>query len=202
MLGVSNYYDNDAVFQYDWILFIVGCLVMVGLYVLRRRAAAEEVRRSVVKHDTDIPNVKIASWHTEEFVPTAREISMVERVFDAAIAAWPELIERLREIQYVVWIVRNPDQKVGWRMYGGIAWRDVPSVNRIEARDPALGYGGMAEHSNDYEVMYVSTFFPDRPPERLLAHELTHCSKPIYGHDDPFADYERRLVSVMDQQVL
>ena len=77
-------------------------------------------------------------------------------------------------------------------------WKDIPLVGGIPADDPERGYGGLSEDTSKTGVAWIATFFPHRPPESLLAHEVTHCVTRIHNdaegnHPDEFDAFEERL---------
>jgi len=185
---------------YDWdeLIFILGGILLVGLYYWRRKKMKEAVLSSLDSFPTSIANLKLTFWHDEHLTPTKDEIALVERVFLAAKVAWPEMSSRLDDEKYNVWPIRSPEQRVGWRQYGGIKWKDIPPIAGIPATDPANGYGGLSADFETGGTAYIAMFIPNRSPEALLAHELTHCITRIHNdasgnHPDEFEALEKRL---------
>jgi hypothetical protein len=186
-------------YKWDLPLFILGCLFFVGLYYWRRKKMREEVLASLDQFPTNVDNVTITFWHDEHLKPTPAEVSLVDKVFKTAQLAWPEYAKRLDDEKYNVWIVRSPEQRVGWRHYGGIMWKDIPLHGRIPATDPASGYGGLSESKSGGGTVWIATFFPNRPAEKLLTHEITHCITGIHNdptgkHPPEFEALEKRLL--------
>lgn len=185
-------------FQWDWVVFGIGAISLVALYFWRKKKIIEEIQSMTDRYKSKIPNVELVFWHDDHLMPTNSELELVEKVFCAAKVAWPEKIKRLTEARYNIWVIRSPEQRIRWRQYNGIKWKDVPSKSNISEKADGQGYGGLSEHSTNIGAAYFSTFFPGRTPERLLAHELTHCVTRINNdaagnHPVEFLEFERRL---------
>ena len=189
-------------YTWDLPIFLVGLGVLIVAYFWRRKKSHEYVLSCLDQFPTDIPNVTITFWRDENLRPTPSEVTLVDTVFLAAKVAWPEMYTRLDDEQYNVWIVRSPDQRVGWRDHGGIKWKDIPLFSGIPATTPANGYGGLSEDSGTGGTAYIATFIPGRSPEKLLIHEVTHCITRIHNdasgvHPKEFTDLERRLLDTL-----
>jgi hypothetical protein len=185
-------------YQWDELIFILGCILLIGLYFWNRRRMRDEVRASIDSFPTSITNLTITFWHDENLAPTNDELALAERVFLAAKLAWPEMTTRLDDEKYNVWPVRSPEQRVGWRQYGGIKWKDIPPIAGIPATNPDNGYGGLSSDFENGGTVYIATFISGRSPEALLTHELTHCITRIHNdaegnHPDEFESLEKRL---------
>lgn len=192
-------------YKWDLPLFIIGCLVLIGLYYWRKKKMRDEVLASLDIFPTDVNNVTITFWHDENLKPTPAEVSLVDKVFVAAKQAWPEFSDRLDDETYTVWIVRSPEQRVGWQQYGGIMWKDIPLRAGLPATDPAKGYGGLSENKSYGGTVWLATFFPYRSPEKLLAHEITHCITQIHNdaagnHPANFTALENRLLDQLAKE--
>jgi hypothetical protein len=191
-------------FKWDWVFALVIVAALTGHYFWRKKKLRELVDANLDNFPTPLPNVKITFWHDEHLAPFIPETALVVKVFDAAKRAWPEFVSRMNQMEFNVWIVRSPVQRVGWRRFGGILWKDIPPHVGIPARDPDKGYGGMADYSRKHGTAYIATFFPNRAPEKLLAHELTHCVTWINNdragnHPPEFAEFEKRLIDQLEK---
>ena len=178
------------------VLFIVGAAAIFVAYRWSRRRMLQKVRDSIASYSTPISNVVVTFWREAPHdPPSSAELNMIVDLWDAARRAWPDLERQLADIEYNIWLVRSPSQLVGWRAYGGIEWRHIPDVAYIPESSEGMGYGGMADRGSRTGTMYIATYFPGRDPSKLLAHEMTHCVKPIRGHTSEFIEYERKLLA-------
>lgn len=183
---------------WDFPLFLLGCAALIYLYHWNKKRMIAKVQALIATYPVPgIENLIIQFWRDwpHGAGPTDAEVLLVQNAWGAAKRAWPDLAKQFAEIKYFIWIVREPGQPVGYRTYGGIAWADVPDVVLIPETSEHMGYGGMSDRGSKTGTMYVATFFPDRPPLALLAHEITHCVKPIHGHTSEFVAYERKLLA-------
>jgi hypothetical protein len=185
-------------YVWDFRIFLAALVAMLGIYVWNGRRMRARARACLAHFPTNIPNVTITFWSADGLTPTPEEVTLVSTVFFAAKVAWPEMYARLDDAHYNVWIVRSPDQRVGWREHGGIKWKDIPLFAGIPAANPANGYGGLSVDSDNSGTAYIATFIPERSPEDLLIHESTHCITRTHNdacgtHPRAFIDFERRL---------
>lgn len=191
-------------FVWDKWLAVVVCIAIVGLYLWKRKRIRKNVEESIDIFPTSISNLKLTYWFEEGLRPQAQELAAANRAFTAARTAWPTLVNRLSTAEFNIWFVRDPEQRVGWRQYRAIRWKDIPAIAGIPAVDPESGYGGMAEHTARTGTCYVATFMPTRPLEKLLAHEATHAitrisSSTIGEHPVSFMEAEKLLLEELEK---
>lgn len=189
-------------YTWDLPIFFIGLIVLLAAYFWGKKKMKEHVLSCLDQFPTDVSNVTITFWHDENLRPTPSEVTLVDTVFLAARVAWPEMYARLDDERYNIWIVRSPDQRVGWRQCGGIKWKDIPLIAGIPAADPANGHGGLSECSDSGGTAYIATFIPERSPEKLLIHEVTHCITRMHNdasgvHPKEFTGLERRLLDTL-----
>lgn len=182
-------------YEWDNLLFVGGVIAMICLYYWNKKRMQDKANARIDRFDTRFPNLTLTYWRDEKLTPTATELSLAENVFRAAKVTWPEYSER-SEADFNIWFVRSPEQRVGWYIFAGIEWVDVPAQNRIPAKDPEMGYGGMRAGN----TVYVATFIEGRDPEALLVHEFTHAITGIGNdaggiHSPEFLVEEKKLIA-------
>lgn len=176
----------------DWVLFGLAALAGWGVYQWRQARRRARERELYIDYATPRANVTARFLRAGDYPPlTADEGRMIANVWAAADIAWPHYAEALRA-DVVVWLVRAPDQCVAWRGWPGVPWRGIPELNRIPARNPLDGYGGMCWRPT--REIWVATFIAGRDPARLLGHELAHLAADTHDHDAvPFRLAEESL---------
>ena len=182
-------------YAWDNWFFVGGVILLIYLYYWRKERMQDKVNAMIDHVPTRVSNLTLTYWHDDNLTPTAAELALAENVFSAAKVVWPEH-SNLTEADFNIWFVRSPEQRVGWYMFAGIKWVDIPAQNRIPASNPETGYGGMRAGN----TIYVATFIEGRDPEALLAHEFTHAVTGIGNdangiHPPEFAAEEKKLVA-------
>jgi hypothetical protein len=179
-------------YRWDLLIFVVGVVAMVLIHRWRVRKMKEEDLAALDRFSTGFTNLTLTYWHDESLKPLQKEIDLANKLFSAVQATWGTRFASCTHESFDIWFVRSPEQRVGWRQYGGIKWVDIPKVAGIAPTNADNGYGGLRSG----RTVYVATFIEGRDPLKLLAHEFTHAvtgiSNDAKGVHPPEFDIEKK----------
>lgn len=181
----------------DFLIFL-GLLGLLLLYVKwnrnrMRQRVLDTMAAFAVGCAGNLKLIFCKDW-IKDGKPTVAEYEITNQTWRAAKRAWPDLAGQMEDAEYAIWFVREPTQPVNYRGKLGVPWNEIPDMVGTPEAAEGQGYGGLSDRGSSEGAMYVATYFEGRAPLRLLAHEMTHCVKPLHGHTEEFAVYEKKLL--------